>query len=38
MCFDQDYGVVRKIAINIENTALISASEDGTFLAHKFDL
>lgn len=37
VCFDQDYGVVRKLAMNIENTALISASEDGTLLCHKFD-
>jgi hypothetical protein len=37
VCFDQDYGVVRKVALNIENTALLSASEDGTLLCHKFD-
>lgn len=37
ICFDQDYGVVRKITMNLENTALLSASEDGTLLCHKFD-
>jgi hypothetical protein len=37
ICFDQDYGVVRKVGLNIDNTALLSASEDGTFLCHKFD-
>ena len=36
-CFDQNYGVVKKLAINIENTAFISASEDGTLLVHKID-
>ena len=36
-CFDQDYGIVRKITINTENSALLSASEDGTLLCHKFD-
>jgi hypothetical protein len=36
--FDQNFGVVRKIAMNIENTALLSVSEDGTFLMHKFDM
>ena len=25
-CFDQNYGIVRKLAINIENTAVISTS------------
>lgn len=35
--FDHNYGIVRKLALNIENTALISASEDGTMLVHKFD-
>ena len=36
-CFDQNYGIVKKMALNIENTAIISASEDGTMLVHKFD-
>jgi len=36
-CFDQNYGIVRKLAVNIENTAVISASEDGTLLVHKID-
>jgi hypothetical protein len=36
-CFDQNYGIVRKLALNIENTAVISASEDGTLLVHKID-
>ena len=36
-CFDQNYGVVRKIAVNIENTVVISTSEDGTLLVHKID-
>lgn len=36
-CFDQNYGIVKKIGINIENTAVISASEDGTLLVHKID-
>jgi hypothetical protein len=36
-CFDQNYGIVKKLAINIENTAVISASEDGTLLVHKID-
>ena len=25
-CFDQDYGIVKKIAMNLENSALLSAS------------
>lgn len=36
-CFDQDYGIVKKIAMNLENSALLSASEDGTMLCYKFD-
>jgi len=36
-CFDQNYGIVKKVATNIENTAVISASEDGTLLVHKID-
>lgn len=36
-CFDQNYGIVKKLAINIENTAVISASEDGTLLVYKID-
>lgn len=36
-CFDQNYGVVKKLAINIENTAIMSISEDGTLLVHKID-
>ena len=36
-CFDQDYGIVKKITMNLENSALLSASEDGTLLCHKFD-
>ena len=36
-CFDQDYGIVRKLAMNLENSALLSASDDGTLLCHKFD-
>jgi len=36
-CFDQNYGVVKKLALNIENTAVMSTSEDGTLLVHKID-
>lgn len=36
-CFDQNTGIVKKIAMNIENTAVLSTSEDGTLLVHKFD-
>ncbi len=36
-CFDQNYGIVKKLALNIENTAIMSASEDGTILVHKID-
>lgn len=36
-CFDQNTGIVKKIAMNIENTAVMSTSEDGTLLVHKFD-
>ena len=28
---------MKKIGINVENSALLSASEDGTMLAYKFD-
>ncbi len=37
-CFNQNYGVVRKFAINIENSTIISISEDGTMLCHKIDI
>lgn len=36
--FDQNTGVVKKVALNLENTAIISISEDGTMLTHKFDV
>ena len=36
-CFDQNYGIVRKMALNIETTAVMAASEDGTMLVHKLD-
>ena len=36
-CFDQDYGIVKKISTNVQNSALMSVSEDGTMLTHKFD-
>lgn len=36
-CFDHNYGIVKKIAMNVENTAVMSASEDGTILVHKID-
>jgi hypothetical protein len=26
LCFDQNYGLVKKLAINIENTAIMSTS------------
>ena len=37
LCFDQNIGIVRKLALNIDNTAVMSASEDGTLLVHKID-
>ena len=37
-CFDQDYGIVRKVGLNIENSAIISISNDGTMSTHKLDL
>jgi hypothetical protein len=37
LCFEQNYGTVRKLALNVENTAVMSASEDGTLLVHKID-
>lgn len=35
--FDQKYGVVRKVAMNLENTAVIALSEDGTMITYKID-
>jgi hypothetical protein len=35
--FDHNYGIVKKIALNIENSALIALSEDGTMISYKFD-
>ncbi len=37
LCFDQNIGIVRKLALNIDNTAVMSASQDGTLLVHKID-
>jgi len=35
--FDQNYGIVRKVAINTENTAVLVISEDGTMISYKID-
>lgn len=35
--FDQNYGIVRKVAINLENTAILALSEDATMISYKID-
>ena len=35
--FDQNYGITRKVGINLENTAVIAVSEDGTMISYKID-
>ena len=35
--FDQNYGIVKKIAMNLEKTAILTLSEDGTMISYKID-
>lgn len=35
--FDQNYGVTRKVGVNLENTAVIAVAEDGTMISYKID-
>lgn len=35
--FDQNYGVVRKVGINTENTGVLVVGEDGTMISYKID-
>lgn len=35
--FDQNYGITKKLGINLENTAVVVVGEDGTMISYKID-